>query len=273
MNLTSTLQTVTSPGSPATIAPTLTLTPTITASATTSTGPAFFGWGSVEGDFFSGTPVYSIGSCEAGSTFSDRSTIAACCPTSASCSIYTSCSEGTVLLAPGATSTCGPLETCKTDFIYPTGVEDVATQGLYCGTGAIAGTWFRSLPTPGIAYSSVNNSSPIQSSNGGLPWGGIGGGVGSLIICCIFGYCVAKVCCGGRRGGSYPSSSGHSRRDNTSTGVNDDREWKRRQDDELFRQTREDEERRRREKEAQDARDRQDEINWQNQQYNQNQNN
>jgi hypothetical protein len=55
-----------------------------------------------------------------------------------------------VLLAPGATSTCGPLETCKTDFIYPTGVEDVATQGLYCGTGAIAGTWFRSLPTPGI---------------------------------------------------------------------------------------------------------------------------
>jgi hypothetical protein len=88
MILTSTLQAVTSPGSPTTIAPILTLIPTITASATTSTDPRFFGWGSVEGDFLSGTLVYmslnievtykpslhhldSIGSCEAGSTFSD----------------------------------------------------------------------------------------------------------------------------------------------------------------------------------------------------------
>jgi hypothetical protein len=162
--------------------------------------------------------------------------------------MYTSCIGGSVLVASGnISSTCGPLSTCKTDFIYQTAVAGVATQVLYCETG-LDSTWFRSMPTPGIgtfihiskicifrshsitiaciisksnvdlksrtdrlntAYSSLNTSTPVPPTSNGLPWGGIGGGIGSLIICCLVGFCVAKICCGsrGRRRGVGPSSS------------------------------------------------------------------
>jgi len=61
-----------------------------------------------------------------------------------------------VLIGAGGTSTCGAISTCKTDYIYQTainGVEASPTAALYCATGLLGGTWFRSMPTPGIGMS------------------------------------------------------------------------------------------------------------------------